>query len=86
MNHERGGDLSERLARLYDYMQRKLLEANIRQNDAPMAEVLGLLSTIAEAWDGIREPSQEIPAPSSPWSQPMPSEPDEAYAAHGWNL
>ena len=51
LDHERGGDLSQRLARLYDYMQRRLLEANMRQDDAPMSEVLGLLSTLAEAWE-----------------------------------
>lgn len=86
LNYERGGDLSRRLAQLYDYMQRKLLEANIQQNDAPMAEVLGLLSTIAEAWDGIREPSQEMAQAESPWSQPLPSEPEPACVAHGWSL
>ncbi|MDR3700068.1 MAG: flagellar export chaperone FliS [Candidatus Sulfopaludibacter sp.] len=86
LDHERGGDLSKRLARLYDYMQRRLLEANIRQDDAPMGEVLGLLSTLAEAWDAIRHPAQALPEPASPWSQPMPPEPAEVYAAHGWNL
>ncbi len=86
LDHERGGDLSQRLARLYDYMQRRLLEANILQDDAPMGEVLGLLSTLAEAWDAIRHPVQELPEPASPWSQPVPPEPAEAYAAHGWNL
>jgi flagellar protein FliS len=86
LDHERGGDLSQRLARLYDYMQRRLLEANLRQEDAPMGEVLGLLSTLAEGWDAIRHQAQKLPEPASPWSQPMPSEPVEAYAAHGWNL
>src|SRR4051812_36673111 len=28
LDHERGGEISMRLARLYDYMQRRLLEAN----------------------------------------------------------
>jgi flagellar protein FliS len=86
LNHERGGDLSRRLALLYDYMQRKLLEANIQQIDAPLAEVLGLLSTLSEAWDGIREPSQQAVPAESPWSTPPPSEPVTANAAHGWSL
>src|SRR5206468_2046051 len=37
-------------AQLYDYMQRRLLEANMKQADAPLSEVLGLLSTLSEAW------------------------------------
>jgi flagellar protein FliS len=86
LDHQRGGDLSQRLARLYDYMQRRLLEANLQQDDAPLGEVLELLSTLAEAWEEIRHPAPELPEAASPWSQPLPSEPATAYTAHGWNL
>ena len=37
LDHERGGEISQRLALLYDYMQRRLLEANIKQSDEPLA-------------------------------------------------
>ena len=80
LDHERGGEISRRLALLYDYMQRRLLEANIKQSDEPLADVLGLLTTLTEAWDGVRnseiksEPAVEIPWPEPelevPWSQP----------------
>src|SRR2546421_9990753 len=43
LDHGRGGEISGNLARLYDYMLRLLTEANFRQSDAPLAEVLGLL-------------------------------------------
>src|SRR5689334_16899956 len=33
IDFERGGELSLQLARLYDYMQRRLIEANARQMD-----------------------------------------------------
>lgn len=49
---EAAPELCGRLAGLYSYMQRRLLDANIQQADAPLAEVLGLLSTLAEAWSG----------------------------------
>ena len=55
LDHERGGDISQRLALLYDYMQRRLLEANMQQSDPPLADVLGLLCTLSEAWTGIRK-------------------------------
>lgn len=35
LNFEAGGDLSSRLASLYDYMQRRLIEANVKQIEAP---------------------------------------------------
>jgi flagellar protein FliS len=42
--------LAGTLAELYDYMQRRLLAANFEQSDAPLAEVMGLLDTMTEAW------------------------------------
>ena len=69
LDHERGGEISRRLALLYDYMQRRLLEANMQQSDAPLAEVLGLLSTLSEAWADVARPAEK-PVPESPWSQP----------------
>ena len=56
LNHEKGGELSARLAALYDYMQRRLLEANQTQVDAPLAEVAQLLQTLFEAWETIGTP------------------------------
>src|ERR1700683_1457048 len=44
LDHARGGALSARLAELYDYMQRRLLEANARQKAEPLAEVESLLA------------------------------------------
>jgi len=82
LDHERGGEISRRLALLYDYMHRRLLEANMRQSDEPLADVLGLLSTLSEGWEGIRTPEAKpaaesapatqpvTPATESPWSQP----------------
>ena len=68
LDHERGGEISQRLALLYDYMGRRLLEANMQQSDAPLADVLGLLTTLSEAWAGVRQP-QEKPAAESSKSQ-----------------
>jgi len=54
LDHARGGSLSRNLAELYDYMQRRLLEANLCQNAEPLVEVEGLLATLLEGWDQIR--------------------------------
>ena len=53
LDHQKGGKISQQLGRLYDYMQGRLLEANIQQADAPLAETLGLLSTLSEAWASV---------------------------------
>jgi flagellar protein FliS len=45
--------LASRLQGLYLYIQKRLLEANGQQIDAPLAEVLGLLTTLAEGWAGV---------------------------------
>ncbi len=63
LDHERGGKISANLAQLYDYMLRRLTEANLRQTDAPLAEVLGLLTTLSEAWDGLK--AQGVTAPET---------------------
>jgi flagellar protein FliS len=69
LDHERGGEISTRLIQLYDYMQRKLLEANFRQTDEPLAEVLGLLATLTEAWEGVKQDTQPPMAAANPWEQ-----------------
>src|SRR5450432_457848 len=74
LDHKRGGEISQRLALLYDYMLRRLLEANMQQIDAPLADVLGLLSTLSEAWVGVRKPEEKPAAAESAWSKPAAAE------------
>ncbi len=56
LDHARGGEISQRLALLYAYMRQRLLDANMKQSDPPLTEVLGLLATLSEAWAGVRRP------------------------------
>jgi len=46
-------ELAGRLKSLYLYMQQRLLDANMQQADKPLAEVLGLLITLDDAWSGV---------------------------------
>jgi flagellar protein FliS len=50
LDEERGGEISRSLRDLYIYMQRRLIEANARQQDAPLAEVEQLLTTLQNGW------------------------------------
>lgn len=53
LDHSVGGELSQNLDRLYEYMQMRLIEAN-RENDiARLDEVAGLLREIKSSWDVI---------------------------------
>ena len=69
LDRERGGEIAQRLAQIYGYMYNRLIEANLQQADAPMAEVLDLLTTLMEAWEtaarGVQPPVAEQPAAGS---------------------
>ena len=53
LNMEVESDLPENLAALYDYMVRRLLHANLRNDVEAIVEVEGLLTNIADAWKQI---------------------------------
>ena len=53
LDHQRGGALSRELAELYDYMQRRLNNANSEQRAEPLDEVSRLLETLLEAWSSV---------------------------------
>jgi flagellar protein FliS len=53
LNTEVKNRLVEDLDSLYDYMQRRLIEANSNNSDAMLEEVSQLLFTVKEGWDGI---------------------------------
>lgn len=63
LNFEAGGDLSSKLSALYDYAQRLLVDANIRQVEPPLVEAEQLLSTLLEAWEGCQDKQSETEAP-----------------------
>jgi flagellar protein FliS len=50
LDHERGGDISYNLSRLYSYMQTRLVTAHARKLAEPIVEVSSLLTTLLEGW------------------------------------
>jgi flagellar protein FliS len=75
LNHAVGGDFSRNLAELYAYMTRRLIEANFRQSDEPMAEVSKLLSTLLDGWMNCKVPTGSPAGKESPASSPFTSTP-----------
>ena len=60
LNHEIGGDLAANLDSLYDYMTRRLLQANLHNDINAINEVVELLNNIADAWKEIGPHSQNM--------------------------
>jgi flagellar protein FliS len=48
---ERGGDLAHHLMSVYEYMNRRLVEANLRKDVEPAREVERLLRELLPAWE-----------------------------------
>lgn len=54
LDREKGGELAERMASLYDYIARLLLTANLRNDLASLEEAGRLLADLADAWRQIQ--------------------------------
>lgn len=50
LNLRDGGDFAQTMNRLYDYHNRRLVEANIRKRIEPVIEVEGLVRELRDAW------------------------------------
>jgi flagellar protein FliS len=75
-----GGELATRLAGLYDYMQRILLDANFHQADGGLRETESLLQTLLEAWQQTSVPAQAADAPA--W---LPAASDASGHSRSWS-
>ena len=53
LDSEQGGEIAQNLSALYDYMTRRLLEANATKDTDMLGEVAGLLKEVKVAWDQI---------------------------------
>ena len=51
LDREVSAELTDNLASLYDYMTRRLLEANLSNDSAIVQEILSLAREIGSAWD-----------------------------------
>ena len=65
LNLEQGGEFARTMYRLYDYYDRRLFEANLRKQTAPIAEVERLLGEVRNAWsEMLRQQETTGAAPS----------------------
>jgi flagellar protein FliS len=64
-----GGEIAANLDALYDYMSRRLLHANLKNDVTIIDEVHGLLADLREAWVAIGA-KVEQPAVAAPTAMP----------------
>jgi len=65
LNMEAGGEFARTMYRLYDYYDRRLMEANMKKQSAPIAEVERLLGDVRNAWAEMLREKDSAPATSA---------------------
>ncbi len=55
LDMEKGEDFAERMDRIYDYMLRQLMSANLHDDVAKIDEVIRLLTPLRDAWQATTE-------------------------------
>ncbi|MEX0603773.1 MAG: flagellar export chaperone FliS [Marinobacter sp.] len=55
LDFEKGGELAAQLESLYDYMERTLFDANVKNDIGKLDEVASLLRQVKDGWDNIRD-------------------------------
>jgi flagellar protein FliS len=53
LNHDSNERMASNFDALYDYMKRRLLEANVKNDSSLLREVSGLMHELKSAWDAI---------------------------------
>jgi flagellar protein FliS len=60
LDFQAGSDLAEKLDALYDYMEHRLMQANLQNQPAILREVAGLLRELKVAWEEIANDSAAV--------------------------
>ena len=53
LDFEKGGAIAKNLFSLYSFMNRRLLDGNLRKDPAPLVEVKKMLGDLREAWEEL---------------------------------
>ena len=62
LDHQRGGELAQRLRALYDYCIQRLTQGNVRNDVHALAEVVALITPVADGWKEMGRQRSAQPA------------------------
>lgn len=62
LNMEAGGEIAKNLSNLYDFMLRRISEANLNNDVQALDDVAAVLRDIKEAWDAIPDDKHHLTA------------------------
>ncbi|MCL1141693.1 flagellar export chaperone FliS [Shewanella gaetbuli] len=62
LNMDAGGEISQNLSRLYDFMLVRLSEANLNNDVNAVDDVSSIIKTIKEGWDAIPQEQHHLTA------------------------
>ncbi|TNF33533.1 MAG: flagellar export chaperone FliS [Gammaproteobacteria bacterium] len=65
LDMQQGGEIAQNLASLYDYMQRQLLQANLKNKAENLDEVLSLMNEIRSGWTAIPQDVRKAHQPKA---------------------
>jgi flagellar secretion chaperone FliS len=66
---DRGGELAATLRRLYDYMDRQLMQSNIHKTPGGIHDTIRRLTTLRDAWSEMLRRQGATKATSAPYSE-----------------
>lgn len=62
LNMAVGGPFADNLRRLYDYLDRRLMESNLKKEDGGIREVIQHLAVLRDAWSALLQGQGSVPA------------------------
>jgi flagellar protein FliS len=64
LNMQQGGEVAENLRRLYNYLERRILESNVKKNPTGIGEVIRHITVLRDAWATMLA-NQNSPVPDN---------------------
>ncbi|HEX4343479.1 MAG TPA: flagellar export chaperone FliS [Verrucomicrobiae bacterium] len=73
LNLEKGGDCATNLRRLYNYIEKRIWESNLKKNRVGVEESIGHLTVLRDAWSTMLKNQDLTPANESPTPSLVPA-------------
>ena len=65
LNMEQGGEFAANMRRLYDYLERRIWESNLKKNAAGVGEAIRHLTVLRDAWFTMLNRQGAAPVPDA---------------------